>query len=54
VVRGLLALIEPQFEPATMPWFSRTVFHGAKSADVGAELGISVDALLLARPRITW
>jgi hypothetical protein len=44
VVRRLLKLIESDFEAATMRWFSRTVFHGAKSADVGAEMGISVEA----------
>lgn len=52
VARGLLAYLEPHFEPNTWCAFRRTVLDGAKAAAVAAELGISVNAVLLAKSRI--
>ena len=52
VVRRLMELVEPQFEPDTLQAFRRIVFDGAKAADVAAELGISVNAVLLAKSRV--
>lgn len=52
VVRRLMDLVEPLFEPTTLLAFRRTVFDGAKAADVAAELGISVNAVLLAKSRV--
>jgi RNA polymerase sigma-70 factor (ECF subfamily) len=52
VVRRLMELIEPQFEPVTLQAFRRVVFDGAKAADVAAELRISVNAVLLAKSRV--
>ena len=47
-----MELIEPQFEPATLQAFRRTVFDGAKAAEVAGELGISGNAVLLAKSRV--
>src|SRR5437016_9103647 len=47
VVSRLVELVACQFEPATLQAFCRTVFDGAKAADVAAELGISINAVLL-------
>lgn len=52
VVRRLLELIGPQFEPSTLQAFRSVVFDGQKPAQVAAELGISVNAVLLAKSRI--
>ena len=52
VVRRLLELIEPQFEPATLDAFRRVVMDGEKHAQVAAELGVSVNAVLIARSRV--
>lgn len=52
IVRRLFELIEPRFEPATRLVFRRIVIDGHKPADVAAELGLSVNAVLLAKSRI--
>ncbi len=52
VARRLLALIEPQFEAATFRAFRRQVLDGERAADVAAELGVSVNAVLLAKSRV--
>jgi RNA polymerase sigma-70 factor (ECF subfamily) len=52
VVRRLLERVEPLFEATTLQAFRRTVFDGAKAADVAEELGISVNAVLLAKSRV--
>jgi RNA polymerase sigma-70 factor (ECF subfamily) len=52
VARRLMELVEPQFEPTTWRAFRRVVLDGAKAAAVAAELGISVNAVLLAKSRI--
>ena len=52
VVRRLMDLIEPQFESATLQAFRRVVFDGAKPTEVATELGITVNAVLLAKSRV--
>ena len=52
VVRRLLELIEPQFQPATLRAFRRVVMDGQKPADVAAELGISINAVFLCKSKI--
>ncbi len=52
VVRRLLELIEPQFEPTTLDAFRRVVMDGQKPVEVAAELGVSVNAVLIARSRV--
>jgi len=45
-------LIEPQFEATTLTAFRRVVFGERLPADVAWELGISVNAVLLAKSRV--
>jgi RNA polymerase sigma-70 factor (ECF subfamily) len=52
VVRGLLAWLEPRFEPSSWAAFRRVVLDGVKPAVAALELGLSVNAVLLARSRI--
>jgi RNA polymerase sigma-70 factor (ECF subfamily) len=52
VVRRLMEVVELEFEPATLQAFRRTVFDGVKPAAAAAELGISVNAVLLAKSRV--
>ena len=52
VVRRLLELIEPQFEPTTRQAFRKVVLEGQKPSQVAAELGISVNAVFLAKSKI--
>lgn len=52
VVRRLLNLIGPQFEPTTLQAFQRVVMEGQKPGQVAAELGISVNAVFLGKSRI--
>ncbi len=52
VVRRLLELIAPQFEATTLEAFRRVVQEGHKPAQVAAELGISVNAVFLAKSKI--
>lgn len=52
VARRLLELIEPQFEPTTLAAFRRVVMDGQKPAQVAGELGLSVNAVLIARSRV--
>ena len=47
-----MELIESHFEPTTLLAFRRMVFEGAKAVEVAAELGISVNAVLLAKSRV--
>src|SRR5262245_3386196 len=55
VVQRLLELIEPEFAPATLQAFRRTVLDDVKPAAVAAELGISVNAVLLAKSGVlSW
>ncbi len=52
VARRLMELVEPQFEPATWKAFRRVVLDGVKAATAAAELGMSVNAVLLAKSRV--
>jgi RNA polymerase sigma-70 factor (ECF subfamily) len=52
VARRLMELVEPQFEPNTWRAFRRVVLDGAKAGAVAAELGMSVNAVLLAKSRV--
>jgi RNA polymerase sigma-70 factor (ECF subfamily) len=52
VARGLLAYLEPQFEPSSWSAFRRVVLDGVKAAEAAAELGLSVNSVLLAKSRI--
>jgi RNA polymerase sigma factor (sigma-70 family) len=45
VIRRLLELIEPEFEPATWRAFHRLVLDGRSTAEVAAELGLSANAV---------
>jgi RNA polymerase sigma-70 factor, ECF subfamily len=52
VARRLLELIRPQFEEKTWRAFRRVVLDGLKPAAVAGELGMSVNAVLLAKSRV--
>jgi RNA polymerase sigma-70 factor (ECF subfamily) len=52
VARRLAALIEPEFEPNTWKAFRRVVVEGERAAVAAAELGVSVNAVLLAKSRV--
>jgi RNA polymerase sigma-70 factor (ECF subfamily) len=52
VVRRLVQLIQPEFQPQTWQAFQRHVLDGLPPAVVADELGISVNAVLIARSRI--
>jgi RNA polymerase sigma-70 factor (ECF subfamily) len=52
VARRLLELLEPEFTPSTWQAFRRQVLEEARPADVAAELGISVNAVLIAKSRV--
>ena len=47
-----MALIRPQFESTTWQAFERTVLKEEKPAVVAAELGMSINAVLLAKCRV--
>jgi RNA polymerase sigma-70 factor (ECF subfamily) len=52
VARRLLALIEPQFAPSTWRAFRRVVLDGAKPDEVAAELGVTANAVFIAKSRV--
>lgn len=52
VVNGLLRLVEREFTPATWQAFHRQVFDGRPAAAVAADLGTSVNAVLIAKSRV--
>jgi RNA polymerase sigma factor (sigma-70 family) len=52
VVRRLLELIEPDFEPATWQAFQRLVLLNQPTADVARELGITPNAVRIAKSRV--
>lgn len=49
VVRRLLELIQPEFEPATWRAFGRLMLEGRPTAEVAAELGVSANAVRIAK-----
>jgi RNA polymerase sigma-70 factor (ECF subfamily) len=52
VARRLLELIEPEFEATTWRAFQRVALDGAKPPEVATELGISLNAVYLAKYRV--
>ncbi len=52
VVRRLLELIEPEFEPATWRAFRMVVLQGRPPREVAAELGVSANAVRIAKSRV--
>ena len=52
VARRLMELVEPHFEATTWRAFRRVVMDGMKARVVAGELGISVNAVLLAKSRV--
>jgi RNA polymerase sigma-70 factor (ECF subfamily) len=52
VLRRLLELLEPEFEPATWRAFRLLVLEGRPTADVAAEVGISANAVRIAKSRV--
>jgi RNA polymerase sigma-70 factor (ECF subfamily) len=52
VLHRLLELIEPDFRPATWQAFRRQVIDGAAAEEVAAELGLTVNAVLIAKSRV--
>jgi RNA polymerase sigma-70 factor (ECF subfamily) len=52
VARRLLEMIEKEFDPATWRAFQRLALEGAKPLAVAAELGLSVNAVYLAKYRV--
>jgi RNA polymerase sigma-70 factor (ECF subfamily) len=52
VIRRLLELIEPEFEPTTWKAFRALVLEGKKTHEAAAELGISVNAARIAKARV--
>src|SRR5690606_31974421 len=48
----LMQIAESDFEPTTWRAFRRVALEGARAAEVAAELGISVNAVLLAKSRV--
>jgi RNA polymerase sigma-70 factor (ECF subfamily) len=52
LARRLLAMIEPQFAPATWQAFRRVVLDGARPDTVAAELGMTVNAVFISKSRV--
>lgn len=52
VFRRLQSTVQPQFAPATWEAFRRFALDGVPAAQVADELGMSVNAVLLAKSRI--
>jgi RNA polymerase sigma-70 factor (ECF subfamily) len=52
VARRLLAMIEPQFTPSTWQAFRRVVLDSVRPDAVATELGLSVNAIFIAKSRV--
>jgi RNA polymerase sigma-70 factor (ECF subfamily) len=52
VTRLLLDQLRPRFEPTTWRAFQRVAQDGASPAEVAAELGITVNAVFIAKSRV--
>jgi RNA polymerase sigma-70 factor (ECF subfamily) len=52
VAKRLLELIEPEFSPVTWTAFRRQFVDGKKAAEIAAELGVSTNAVLIAKSRV--
>jgi RNA polymerase sigma-70 factor (ECF subfamily) len=51
VLRRLMDLIAPQFEPTTLAAFRRVAFEGVAPARVAEELGLTLNTVLIAKSR---
>lgn len=52
VARRLLEMLRSEFEPRTWQAFQRTALEGASASDVAAELGLTTNAVFIARSRV--
>jgi RNA polymerase sigma-70 factor (ECF subfamily) len=52
VVRQLMELIKPEFAPATWQAFERSALKNRPAGEVGAELGMTANAVCVARSRV--
>ncbi len=52
IIQRLLAMIEPQFAPSTWQAFRRVVLEGARPDAVATELGLTVNAVFIAKSRV--
>jgi RNA polymerase sigma-70 factor (ECF subfamily) len=52
VLQSLMALVEPEFPEATWLAFRRLALDGATAGEVAAELGKTVNAVLIAKSRV--
>lgn len=52
IVRRALELIEPEFTPSTWTAFTRQVIDRVRPAEVAAELGLTANAVVLAKFRV--
>ena len=52
VQRRLMDMIAPQFEPTTLAAFRRVAFDEVTPAQAAEELGLSLNAVLLAKSRV--
>jgi len=52
VLRGLMGMVQPEFAPTTWQAFRRTALDGESPTEVAVSLGISVNAVHLARSRV--
>ena len=52
VAKRLIELIEPEFSPLTWTAFRRQFVDGQKAAAIAAELGVSTNAVLVAKSRV--
>jgi RNA polymerase sigma-70 factor (ECF subfamily) len=52
IVTRLMKIIQPEFEPTTWQAFCRVVLDGVKPAAAAEELGISVNAVCIAKSRV--
>ena len=52
VLRHLFSQVQPEFQPQTWQAFQMVMLQGARPAEVAVRLGMSVNAVLLAKSRI--
>ncbi|OJW26511.1 MAG: hypothetical protein BGO49_12330 [Planctomycetales bacterium 71-10] len=52
VVAQVMKLVEPEFAPSTWRAFRRTVVDGLSAAEAAAELGLTPNAVLIAKSRV--
>jgi len=52
VLQALMAMVRPEFTEPTWQAFRRQALDGAPARAVAAELGLSVNAVLIAKSRV--